>query len=322
MPDKHPYSLCAKSFAKGFKHAGFFVEKENSSKLDNEHVLDFNPDIVMCFNFAELKDGLLDKIYQKNNDCIFIFDFLAALNKKQEKKNLELLDKFQGKKLVFTADKTNLNVFSDAKYLPNGIHYRRYKSSYQGYSNGITILSNPDNINVLKVITDLLAEFGKISIYADEVDYMNSLDNELWSEIENPELKNLFRDSYVSDIADEKSRAEVLSTSFATVVPATRTVNGIDFRILEAAASSAFVICEENPEVIRLFDVGREIETYKTTEELTEKIKLYLKHPSFARTIADNARRAAVNNHAISDRIRKIFTIIKKEFKKTGEENG
>jgi len=322
MPDKHPYSLCAKSFAKGFKHAGFFVEKEFSSKIDNEHVLDFNPDIVMCFNFSELNDGLLDKIYQKNNDCIFIFDFLVALNKNQEKKNLKKIDDFKAKKLVLTADKTNLNVIADAKYLSNGIHYRRYKSAYNGYANGITIISNPDNINVLKVITDLLQEFGKISIYADEVDYMNSLENELWKEIDDSSVKELFKQSYVSDAADEKTRAELFSTSFVTVVPATRMQNGIDFRILEAAASSAFVICEENPEIKRLFDVGRELETYKTTEELTEKIRLYLKHPSFARTIADNARMAAVNNHAINDKIRKISAIINKEFKKTGDKNG
>ena len=314
MPDKHPYSLCAKSFAKGFKHAGFFVEKEFSSKIDNRHILNFNPDIIMCFDFTELKEGFLSEIYENNPNCIFIFDFLVALNQKQEKKNLKLLSEFKGKKIVLTADKSNPDFIDGAKYMPNGIHHRRYKSSYEGYADGITILSNPDNINVLKVITDLLQEFGKISIYADEIDYINSLDNELWEEIPDPSVKEMFRQSYKTDIADEKTRADVLSKSFITVIPATRMKNGIDFRILEAAASSAFAICEENPEIKRLFDVGREIETYKTATDLIDKIKFYLKHPSFARSIANNARLAAVNNHSVQDRIRKISAIIKKEF--------
>lgn len=316
MPDKHPYSLCAKSFAGGFKHVGYFVEKEFSSKLDNEILFEFNPDIVMCFNFSELKEGLLKKIHEKNPDCIFIFDFLVALNAKDEAKNIKKLKSFNAKKIILTADKTNTDILPDATYLPNGINYKKYKSAYHGYSDGITLLSNPDNINVLKIITDLLKEFGQISIYADEIDYMNSLDNELWEEIDDETLKNQFKQSYKSDIPDVKSRAEVLSASFVTVVPATRMQNGIDFRILEAAASSAFVICEENPEIKKRFDVGREIETYKNSEELIQKIRLYLKHPSFARYIADNARLAAVNNHSVRDKVKKISDIIKKFFEK------
>lgn len=314
LPDKPPYSLCAKSFAKGFKNSGYFVEKEYSSKLENNKVLNFNPDFVMCFNFSELNEGFLEKIYQNNSDCIFIFDFLTALNPSFDKKNIKKLTDFEAKKIILTADKANLDIIPNCQYLSNGIQYRKYKSFYQGYSDGITILSNPDNINVLKTITDLISEFGKISIYADEIDYVNSLENELWKEINDPKIKELFKQSYKKDIFDEKTRAEVLSTSFITVIPATRMQNGVDYRILEGAASSSFLICEENNEIKRLFDIGREIETYKTNSELTDKIKFYLKNPSIARSIADNARLAAVNNHSVFDRVKKIFSIIKKEY--------
>jgi len=314
MPDNTPYSLCAKSFAKGFKHAGFFVEKSYSSELDNEKVLNFKPDYLMCFNFSELNEGFLEKVKKAVPDCIFIFDFLTHLNKKDNAKNIANLENFDAKKIVITADKSNVRILPNSKYIPSGINYRRYKTAFEGYSNGIVLMSNPDNINVLKIITDLISEFGKISFYANEFDYLNSLENELWSEITDPTIKEDFRASYKGDAAEEKQRAQIFSTSFITVVPITQTPEGVDFRVFEGAASSSFVICEENSEVKRLFDVGREIETYKNTSELNDKIRFYLKHPSFARTIADNARSAAVNNHSIRDRIRRILDIIKKKY--------
>ncbi|MBQ2644083.1 glycosyltransferase family 1 protein [bacterium] len=316
LPDKHPYSLCAKSFAQGFEHLGYYVGYEFSSQIDNNLLFNFSPDILICFDFSELNEGLLFDIKNKKNDTIFIFNFLTSLNLHLDKKSIENLKNFDANKIIFTVDKSNIKILPEAMYISNSINYKKYKSSYSGYSKGITLLSNPDNINVLKVITDLISEFGQISIYADEIDYVNSLDNELWNDIDDISIKELYKKSYCFDIIDEKSRAKVLSSSFITVVPITQTLNGIDFRILEACASSSFVICEESPEIIRLFDSGKEIETYKNTFELIDKIKFYLKNPSIARKIADNSRSTAVNNHNVFDTVRKISDIIDDKFGK------
>ena len=314
MPDKPPYSLCAKSFAKGFKHAGFYTEKAYSSELDNEKVLEFNPDIIMCFNFSELNEGFLNKVFEKNKNCIFIFNFLTELKSKNDSENVKKLEAFEGKKVILTADKSNLKILPNATYIPNGINHRQYKSKYKGYTNGITVMSNPNNTNVLKIITNLIVEFGKINFYSDEFDYLNSLDNELWKTIDDTEINKLYRESYSGDIISEKERSLTISTSFINVVPKTQTKIGVDFRILEVCASSSFVICEENNEIKRLFETGKEIETYTNVEELVDKIKFYLKKPAIARYISDNGRGAIVNNHPIEDRIKRIINIIKKEY--------
>ena len=316
IPDEPPYSLCAKSFAKGFKHAGLYMEKSVSSELENNDLLNFNPDFVLCFDFTELKEGLLDAVFEINPNCIFIFDILTAINPKTQKKDIAFLNNFQSKKLVITADKSNLSVFEDSVYLPCGVNIKKYKMPYEKYNQGISIFSNPDDINNLKIITDLIAHFGKISLFADEFDYLHSLENELWEEINNPKIKENYRKSYCGDVSNEKERAKAMSTSFVNVIPSSHTPQGVDFTVFEVMASSAFAICEETPEVKRLFDVGREIETYKYSRELIDKIEFYLEHPSFARTIADNARMAAVNNHSIQIRVRKIFDIINEKFKK------
>lgn len=315
VPDKPPYSLCAKSFAKGFKHAGFYMEKAISSELDNEELLDFNPDVVLCFDFTELNEGLLNQVYLKNPNCIFIFDILISINPKVQKKDILALENFVGKKLILTADKSNLTSIEGAVYLPCGVNIKKYKTPFEKYNQGISIFSNPDDINNLKIITDLIRHYGKISLFSDEFDYLHSLENELWEEIEDSEVKENYRKSYCGDVSTEKERAKAMSSSFVTVVPASHTPDGVDFTVFEVIASSGFAICEETPEVKRLFDVGREIETYKYSKELIDKIEFYLKNPSFARTIADNARMAAVNNHSVQIRVRKIFDIMNKKFK-------
>lgn len=310
-PDKAPYSLCANSYAKGFRLAGFFTEKAFSSELDNDYIKSFAPDYVMCFDFTELKEGLLQELKQINPNCKFIFNFLTKLDEKREKANIELLNNFES--IVFTADKDNLAILPNAHYLPVGVSCKKYKTVFQGYRNTVTVMSNPDNINVLKTIIDLIIHFGKISIYADEFDYINSLENELWAEYDDVHLLELYKASYKGECSKEKDRARVFSSSVITVVPQTEMQHGVDYRIFEGIASSGFVLCESNPEIKRLFDIGHELETYEKPFELIDKVKFYLKNPNIASAIGDNARRAAVNNHSVIIRVKKILEFCDKK---------
>lgn len=310
-PDKAPYSLCVDSFANGFKHAGYYVEKSFSSELDNEYVKSFKPNIILCFNFNELKEGFLQELNSACPDCKFIFNFLTKIDAKKDFANLELLEQFNAQKYIFTADKDNLSVINKSIYLPNGINYKAYKTTFTGYKSNITIMSNPDNISVLKTIIDLIIKFGKLDFYADEIDYMNSLDNELWNEYSDYHIKELYKQAYRGEAVESKERAKIFSSSLINIVPTTQTTEGIDFRILEIAASSGFAICEENKEILKRFDAGREIETYNKPYDLIDKVNFYIKNPDIARAIATNARSSAVNNHAIKSRILKIEEIIK-----------
>ncbi|MGN0005093.1 MAG: glycosyltransferase [Candidatus Gastranaerophilaceae bacterium] len=304
LPDTIPYSLCAKSFVHGFRYSGFYVEYTYSSELDKYELLEFNPDIIMCFDFNEIKDGSFDLVLKKNPNCVFIFDFLTNVDLKKDP--LELIYNFKGKKLIYSTDTKDVKHIEKAKYLSNCINFKNYGVKFSGYNSGITIMSNPDNINFLKTITDLISYFGKISIYADEVDYVKSLENELWKEINDGEIKNLYKISYKGEIRSEIERAKVFSSSVINVVPVTKSPNGIDYRILEISAASGFTIAEETSAIKKHFDIGRNIETYKNSTELIDKIEFYLKHPSLSWAIGLNARKTIVNNFSSTDIVKKI----------------
>lgn len=305
LPDTIPYSLCAKSFVQGFRYSGLYAEYTYSSELDKAELLDFNPNIVMCFNFNELKDGILNLVLEKNPNCVFIFDFLTNIDLKNDP--LDLLYNFKGKKLIYTTDMKDVKHITGAKYLSSGINFKNYGVRFTEYNSGITIMSNPDNINVLKTITDLISYFGKISIYADEVDYVNSLENELWDEIPDGEIKNLYRNSYKGEIRSEAERAKVFSSSVVNIVPVTKSPHGIDYRILEISAASGFTIAEETTAIKKFFDIGHNLETYKNSTDLIDKTEFYLKNPSLSWAIGLNARKTVVNNFSSTDVVKKVI---------------
>lgn len=302
LPDPVLYSLYAKSFVRGFRFCGYFVKYCISSELDKNEIFEFKPDIFMCFDLNELKDNFLNELYEKNSNCTFIFNFLTKIDEKN--KLLDILYQFKGKKLIFSADSDNYKKIKEAKYLPNRIYFKNYNSKFSSYTSGITIVSDLNNTNVLKVITDLIAYFGRISIYADEIDYVNSLNNSLWDS--DNRVKELYRQSYCGEIRKDQERAKIFNSSVINIVPIAKFPNSIDFTVLEICASSAFAIVEENSEIKRCFEIGHELETYKNSEELIDKIEFYLKNPSIANSIANNARKAAVNNHSIIDSIKNI----------------
>ena len=51
---------------------------------------------------------------------------------------------------------------------------------------------------------------------------------------------------------------------------------------------------ERNPDVLELFEEGKEIECYATVEELVEKIDYYLAHPEERKAIAEAGHRRCV----------------------------
>lgn len=303
--DNLPYSLCAKSFVHGFRYAGLYTNFVYSSELDKNELLAFNPDIILCFGLNELKDGIFDTVLHLNKDCIFIFDFLTAVDFKKD--DFDLLYNFKGKKLIYTTDINDSKKINGAKYLSCGINFKNYGMKFTGFNSGITLMSNPDNINVLKTITDLISYFGEISVYADEADYVNSLDNELWSEIQDGEIKNKYRKSYKGEIRNESQRAKIFSSSVVNIVPITKSPNGIDYRILEISAASGFTIAEETIAVKKYFDVGHDIETYENSTDLIDKTDFYLKNPSLSWAIGLNARKTIVNNFSSSEVVKKVL---------------
>lgn len=72
---------------------------------------------------------------------------------------------------------------------------------------------------------------------------------------------------------------------------------GIKGRDFEATMSGAFYLTEYTDEIAQLYEVGKEIETYRNVTELVDKIKYYLENPLEAESIRKAGRQRALKDY-------------------------
>lgn len=87
----------------------------------------------------------------------------------------------------------------------------------------------------------------------------------------------------------------------------------VTMRIFDILACGGFVLAEHSLALEELFEIGEEIESYRTLEELREKVAHYLAHPGEARMIADRGRHAVLTRHVILERVRYMLATLSQE---------
>ena len=73
----------------------------------------------------------------------------------------------------------------------------------------------------------------------------------------------------------------------------------IPMRVINVMACGGFMIAEHSESIQELFEVGKEIETYRTIEELETKVAHYLENPGEAREIAQRGLEAVRQRHTM-----------------------
>jgi len=84
-------------------------------------------------------------------------------------------------------------------------------------------------------------------------------------------------------------------------------LKGRDFEI---PMSGGLYLTEYNPELERVFDVGKEIVAYRNFEDLVEQISFLLSHPEEAEAIRQRGFHRARREHTWEMRFEKIFTLL------------
>jgi spore maturation protein CgeB len=83
--------------------------------------------------------------------------------------------------------------------------------------------------------------------------------------------------------------------------------SGINLRVFEALASKSFLLTEYSDEINQMFKIGEELETFKTTEELKEKIDYYLLHNEARERIAQKGYEKFLTLFTWEQRVKNLF---------------
>ena len=88
-----------------------------------------------------------------------------------------------------------------------------------------------------------------------------------------------------------------------------------NMRIFEATGCGSFLLTEHHENLKEYFEPEVEIETFRNTEELIEKIKYYLEHPEKREAIARKGQERCLNEYSMEVRAVEFDRIIKKYLK-------
>ncbi|MFB7637342.1 CgeB family protein [Peribacillus butanolivorans] len=88
------------------------------------------------------------------------------------------------------------------------------------------------------------------------------------------------------------------------------TALSINPRTFEISACGAFQLSDIRQELQRYYEIGKEIETYKSPSELTEKIDYYLNHDEERNTIAQRGYIQTLKSHTYTKRLSTLLKLI------------
>jgi spore maturation protein CgeB len=87
-------------------------------------------------------------------------------------------------------------------------------------------------------------------------------------------------------------------------------IEGVNCTLFVAAGCGAFQIAECKPALPELFEPEREIVTYRTGQELKEKVDYYLAHPEERAEISERSYARAQREHTYELRLKRMFDIL------------
>lgn len=87
-----------------------------------------------------------------------------------------------------------------------------------------------------------------------------------------------------------------------------RLVPHVRLRDFEAPMCRACYLTGHSDEIAEFYDIGREIDTYRTPEELADKARFYLRRPNAAEELREAGYRRALQDHTWQRRFEELFS--------------
>lgn len=82
---------------------------------------------------------------------------------------------------------------------------------------------------------------------------------------------------------------------------------GVNLRIFEAVAAGCFLLTDHCDEIEDLFEIGKEIETFRSARELAEKVGFYLKNDDARAAIAERGNERFMKSHTWLARVQQML---------------
>jgi len=92
--------------------------------------------------------------------------------------------------------------------------------------------------------------------------------------------------------------------------PGSALIPHVRLRDFEAPMSRTCYLTGYTEELSEFYDIGKEVDTYRTVEELVDKARFYLTNPVAAERLREAGFRRAVRDHTWRSRFQQLFRSI------------
>lgn len=124
-----------------------------------------------------------------------------------------------------------------------------------------------------------------------------------------PILKNYYGEAWGLDMYNILYNSKITLTAHIKKVAKNYANN---MTLYESTGTGTMLITDYKDNLGELFEIGKEIETYKTKEELLEKINYYLAHEDERKKIAEAGQKKTLKDHTYEIRIKELINILYK----------
>lgn len=145
--------------------------------------------------------------------------------------------------------------------------------------------------------------FRRLKLQADYRQETRSID-----ELLRPHAKG-----YASDVSSVLAAYELcvnFSNVWADGHPGSALIPHVRLRDFEGPMCRTCYLTGYTDELMEFYEVGREIETYQTQEELVEKASFYLSHPEAAEKLREAGYQRALREHTWEHRFQQLFYLL------------
>ena len=149
---------------------------------------------------------------------------------------------------------------------------------------------------------------GTLHYYrAEMLELFQGYDLKVWGKVvalAASEIRNHYAHHYLAE--SEKAKALGAAKIVINTMHYSE-IEGVNCTLFEAAGCGAFQIADWKPSLPELFEPEREIVTFRTRQELKDKVDYYLAHPLERQEIASRALARAHREHTYEVRIHKML---------------
>jgi len=116
--------------------------------------------------------------------------------------------------------------------------------------------------------------------------------------------------SYFGDLA-EYYRTTAVNVNITSLQMAT----SVNQRVFDCPAAGGFLLTDNQQDLYELFDVGKEVITYDSFEELADKTAYYLEHPELRQEVVTRAQERIAQEHTYAQRLAQLEAFLKPIYK-------